>query len=186
MKAHSYLIRKESIRRWQSGEKKSEISRSMGIDYHCLLNWISCFERLGELGLKPHYEQCGRKTKLLPEIKEKIIAFRQDHDEWGGTYIQLQAKRIFPDAYIPGARQVQRLLKSADLMPKRNVQPLVCGDWAKHPFDRVQTDAKERLVTKDGKPCCYLNLVDEYTGAALGAFVFPLRTHQPSTCRTGV
>lgn len=186
MKAHSHLIRMECIRRWQSGEKKSEISRSTGVDYHCLLGWIARFEEQGETGLKPHYKLCGRKTKVSPEVNEKIKAFRQAHDEWGGAYIQLQTKRAFPDAYIPGTRQIQRLLKSTGLMPKRSKQPVVCGDWAKQPFERVQTDAKERLVTRDGRPCCYLNLIDEYTGAALEAFVFPLRTHQPGARRTGV
>ena len=186
MRTHNHHIRMEAIRRWQSGEKKSEISRSMDVDYHCLLRWIARFKEHGEAGLKPKFEHCGRKTKVSPEVKEKIKVFREAHGDWGGAYIRLQAGRTFPDAYIPGTRQVQRLLKAEGLMPKRSRQPVVSADWARRPFERVQTDAKERLVTKDGKPCCYLTLIDEYTGAALEAFVFPLRTHQPSARRTGV
>ncbi|MBK9015301.1 MAG: hypothetical protein IPM82_15270 [Saprospiraceae bacterium] len=50
--------------------------------------------------------------------------------------------------------------------------PPVGADWATQAFERVQVDAKERLRTKDGKACCYLNFIDEY-GAELDAFVFP-------------
>jgi hypothetical protein len=179
MQAHHYQIRKEAIALWEAGEKKSEISRKLGISYHSLLDWIRRYQNEGESGLAPCYDQSGRHSEMSKEVEEKIKACRKTHEEWGGAYIRLNVGRTLPDSFIPGERQIQRVLVRAGLAKKSSKQPVVPAEWAKHVFERVQADAKERLRTKDGKECCYLNFIDEHSGAALDAFVFPLRAHLP-------
>ncbi|MBK9015083.1 MAG: helix-turn-helix domain-containing protein [Saprospiraceae bacterium] len=180
MKAHDYETRLQAIHRWQTGEKKSDISRALDVDYHTLLLWIRRFESEGLPGIKVKYDSCGRKPMTSEQILERTKRLRQTHQDWGGGYIRLNLLREFPQATVPGERQLQRQLLKAGLNKPRTKLPPVGADWATQAFERVQVDAKERLRTKDGKACCYLNFIDEYTGAELDAFVFPLRAHQPS------
>ena len=181
MKAHDYETRLQAIQRWQAGEKKSCISRLLEIDYHTLLLWIRRFQSEGLPGIKVKYDSCGRKAMTSEQVTERTKQLRQTHQEWGGGYIRLNLLREFPEATIPGERQLQRELLKAGLNKPRTKLPSVSADWAGQPFERVQVDAKERLRTKDSKECCYLNFIDEYTGAELDAFVFPLRAHQPGS-----
>ncbi len=179
MTAHQFQIRKEAIALWKAGETKSEISRKLDIGYHSLLAWIKRHQVEGEVGLAPRYDQCGRHSEMSPDVEEKIKVYRKTHEEWGGAYIRLNVERALPDSFIPGERQIQRVLVKAGLVEKPTKQPGVPAEWAKHVFERVQADAKERLRTKDGKECCYLNFIDERSGSALDAFVFPLRANLP-------
>jgi transposase len=186
MRAHNHETRQEAIRRWQAGEKKSQIARALDIDYNTLLIWINRFEAEGLPGLKPQYSSCGRKPTASEQVIEQAREFRKNHPDWGGGYIRLNLLRELPDEKIPGARQIQRVLSEAGLGVRRTRLPSVPADWVGEAFERVQVDAKERLRTKDGKECCYLNFIDEYTGAELDAFVFPLWAHQPSAGDRGV
>ena len=179
MRNHSQEVRLEAIERWQSGEKRSVISREMGIDYDTLLGWVKRYEAQGEAGLQSQYSSCGRPPKFPESMRQRAIALRQAHSQWGAAYIRLQLQMEYPEQALPAARQIQRWLHSAGLQALRTRLPRSPGTWVQKPFERVQVDAKERLKTQDGQECCYLNFTDEHSGAVLEAVVFPLRPHQP-------
>ncbi len=186
MRAHNHETRQEAIRRWQAGEKISGISRALEVDYNTLLGWIKRFQSEGLPGLQVKYGCCGRKPMASEQVVERAKLLRQTHPDWGGGYIRLNLLRDLPGEKVPGERQLQRQLSEAGLGVRRTKLPSVAADRARRAFERVQVDAKERLRTRDGKECCYLNFIDEYTGAELDAFVFPPRAHLPSPCREGV
>lgn len=181
MQAHHYQIRKEAIACWKAGEKKSDISRKLGISYHSLLSWIKRHQAEGEDGIVPHYDRSGRHSEMSQEVEDKIKACRKTHEDWGGAYIRLNVGRDLPELFVPGERQIQRMLVKSGQARKPTRQPGVPVEWARHVFERVQADAKERLRTKNGKECCYLNFIDEHSGAELDALVFPLRTYLPGS-----
>ena len=176
MRSHSDGVRREAIKRWQSGIKRSVISREMGIDYETLRGWIKRYEAQGEGGLHTAYGNCGRSMKFSQTIRQRAIALRQAHSQWGAAYIRVQLQMEYPLEALPQPRQIQRWLSQAGLGLERTRLPRIKGEWIKKPFERVQVDAKERLKTKDGQECCYLNFTDEHTGAVLEALVFPLWT----------
>lgn len=178
MQAHSFDKRQKARKMWQSGAKKSLISRELEIDYDTVLGWCKRFKEEGEAGLYPRYSNCGLKKGASNPIKDRVVALRGLHTDWGAGYIRVNLLREYPGEAIVRPRQIQRWIFEAGLGKKKTKLPPVPTDWASKPLYRVQVDAKEQLKTKDGKPCCYLNFIDESTGAALDAFVFPLWANQ--------
>ena len=187
MKPHSNDVRQKAIALWQSGRKKSEISRQLGVDYDTLLGWIKRFSQEGASGLNLHYACCGRSRRYNDQSQVRIRALELmgRHKHWGAAYLHLNLQREFPQEKLPKPRQLQRWVAQAGIRQKGTRLPTEQAQWARHAFERVQVDAKERLVTRDGRECCYLNFTDEYTGAALDAFVFPLGPNQPGACSSG-
>jgi transposase len=181
MEAHSHDVRLKAIDLWKEGQKKAKISRELGVDYDTLLGWIKRYSQEGDHGLCVRYERCGRKTgEKMSAVQSRAIELVGEHQEWGAGYVRLKLLEEFPGVPIAQPRQIQRWIAKSGVRPKGTKLPPVQVDWASKPLDRVQVDAKERLKTKDGKECCYLNFIDEHTGAELDAFVFPLREDQPS------
>lgn len=179
MESHSLAKRQEAYRMWESGEKKSVIARTLEIDYDTLLGWTKRFKSEGLPGTTLQYHRCRRKVIIDEAIKTRAIALRQLHSGWGSPYIRLQLIEEFGVSKVPSTRHIQRWLKASGLIEASTRLPQVSSCWAKSPLICVQVDAKERLETTDGQPCCYLNFTDEHSGAVLDAFVFPLRENQP-------
>jgi transposase len=178
MIAHSIEIRRRAQDLLSKGQKKSVISRELGIDYDTLLIWAKRFAGGEEGAVLPRYERCGRKAKADDPIQSRAIELRNKHQEWGAEYIRLNLVREFPEEKIVQANQIRKWLIRAGLVAKKTKLPVSGGDWVSKPLQRVQVDAKEQLQTADGLPCCYLNFIDECTGSELDAFVFPLCPNQ--------
>ncbi len=187
MQAHSYDVRRKAIELWKGGQTKADISRHLGVDYDTLLGWLKRYDQEGEQGLSLRYERCGRKPRVeISPVEAKALELIGKHKEWGAGYVRVHLLREFPGEQIPQPRQIQRWIAKSGVRPKHTKLPPVDADWASKPLERVQVDAKERLRTKDGKECCYLNFTDEHTGAELDAFVFPLRKDQPSSAKGSI
>jgi transposase len=187
MRSHGQETRRQAIGLWEQGVKKSEISRQLGVDYDTLLGWIKRFSQEGESALSFRYDRCGRKPLGDSNaVKCKALELKGKHGEWGAGYLRVHLVRAFPGEKIVQPRQIQRWISEKGLVPKRTQLPPVPGDWVKKPLERVQVDAKERLKTKDGKECCYLNFIDEHTGSELDAFVFPPREDQPGSAKRNI
>ena len=187
MRAHTLHVRQEAITLWQSGQKKSIIARQLGVDYDTLLGWIKRYGQEGENGLGLRYNRSGRAPKESSVmVRGRCLQLAAEHTGWGAAYLRLHLEREFAGQVLVKARQIQRWIAQAGIRAKQTKLPVVEGDWAQRPLQRVQADAKERLQTADGKECCYLNFIDEHSGAALDAFVFPLCTDQSSAGELGV
>lgn len=178
MESHSYAIRRRAYEMWQAKEKKSHISRELGVDYDTLLIWAKRFSEEGEASLSPRYGRCGRKPSTDSPVQVQALALREEHGEWGAEYVRLVLSRQLPGEHLAHPNQIRRWFKAAGKSKAKTKLPNIPTGWATRAFERVQVDAKEQLQTADGLPCCYLNYIDEYTGAALDAFVFPLRPYQ--------
>jgi len=176
MSSYSYEIRQEVIEKFSSGYKRTEISKELGIGYSTVLGWIKRYEQEGETGLQTKYEKCGSKAVVKDWIKAEAIKMREEHEGWGGEYIEMKLKQLHPKEYVPSGRQLRRYFKQAGLLEEQSRLPK--GDknnhWVNKAFTRVQLDAKEQIQTLDGKWSSYLTFTDEYTGAVLEALVFPL------------
>jgi transposase len=166
---------------WQSGSKKTEISRALQVDYDVVLDWCKRFKADGEAGQLSQYHRCGRRTDLNNPIMLRAIALRKEHATWGAEYIRLQLQREFPQSKVVQANQIRRWIKAAGLVVPKTRLPAPKPEWVNRPLQRVQVDANEQLQTKDGQPCCYLTFTDEHSGAVLDGFVFPPQPDQPGS-----
>jgi transposase len=176
MEAHKAEVRQRAYDMWQSGEKKSVISRTLQVDYDTLLGWIKRFKTEGTDGLALRYSQCGRHAKTDMRVYNRAIEYRQAHGGWGCSYIRLKLVAEFGESAVASVRQIQRWIKAKGLIPSTTRLPAVDSPWADKALKRVQVDANEQLECSDGQKCCYLNFTDEHSGAVLDAFVFPPRT----------
>ncbi len=175
MQAHNQEKRMEVIRLYtQEGQPMSKISTELNISYTSVREWIKRYKNKGVIGLVPSYKMNQRPTIYSKEIIEAAVTYKKTHPDWGAPFILIKLKDDFPDLPRPKARWLQQIFKKRGLQAKRNKIPQASNKWAKHVFDRVQVDAKEKMKTMDGQDCCYLNFVDEFSGSELDAFLFPL------------
>lgn len=175
MEAHKAETRQKAFDLWESGEKKSVISRTLQVDYDTLLGWIKRFKTEGRQGLELRYHRCGGRSKISTEVYDRAITHRQTHGGWGCSYIRLKLVAEFGEGAVPSVRQLHRWIKAKGLISGTTRLPAVDSPWANQPLKRVQVDANEQLECSDGVKCCYLNFTDEHSGAVLDAFVFPPR-----------
>ena len=181
MISHGIEKRRQAYDLWRTGIKKSVIARELEVDYDTLLVWTKRFSKEGESGLDLRYQNCGLRSLADAPIRARAIELRQTHKDWGAEYIRLHLEREFPGQKIVQPNQIRHWISKAGLVAKKTKLPsTTSAEWANKPLQRVQVDANEQLRTADGKPCCYLNFIDECTGSELDAFVFPLWPYQPS------
>lgn len=186
MSPHDQKTRLEVIRlHFEEKESMSKISRNLSISYTSIRLWINRYKKEGEKGLLPKYREKGKPSKFSKEVIDQAIAYKREHPQWGAPFILLKLEDTYTKSSLPKARWLQQIFKRANLQPRKNRLPKSKVKWAKAVFDCVQVDANERLKTADGKACCYLNFVDEYSGSELEAFLFPLCTNQRSLFSNG-
>jgi transposase InsO family protein len=130
------------------------------------------FETRGENGVTPDYDRCGQKqTQQTPdEIVQKAQQLRNEHVTWGAELIRLQ---IDTDEPVPVARTLQRWFKK-NALPSAppGKRPQTNPQRATQPHEIWQMDGKEYVLLKSRERISWLRVVDEFTGAVLGTFVF--------------
>lgn len=175
MTAHTIDIRMEAVRLYfDEHQPVSKISAALNASQGSVRSWVGRFRLGGANGLRPQYAPCGRKPSFQREVFQAAAEMKKAHPQWGAGFILVKLHDLYPHTALPKARRLQQIFRNLGLQPKRAKLPRHVAEWASQPFDRVQVDAKEKLRTADGQPCCYLNFTDECTGSELDAFVFPL------------
>ena len=175
MPPHDQEIRMKVIHRHlKEKQSMAKISSDLGISYTCIRSWVKRYKEKGEEGLFPKYTLNSRPSKFRQEVLDQAFEYKKTHPKWGAPFILIKLEDDFPKTPLPKTRWLQQLFKRAGLQPQKTKLPEPKIKWAKQVFDCVQVDAKEKLKTADGKDCCYLNFVDEYSGSELDAFLFPL------------
>ena len=185
MKAHPLSVRQQAIALYKQGKKLTAISAELAVSYDSVRDWIRRSITEGTSCVTTRYSNCGRSTQVEPEVKQVALALKRKHEEWGAPFIRLKLLAAFPGAFVPQPRQIQNWFIQAGLKRFRTRLPKTGANWATSPLACVQVDANERLKTADTKDCCYLTYTDEYTGSALGAFVFPPQEDCSSASRSG-
>ncbi len=179
-------IREELVRRHQAGEPLSEIAKALGLSYRAARGLWRRFREQGEKGLDTDYANCGPPGPRFPKaLHQAALALRREHPRFGAGLIRLKLEDQFPGEALPSERTLNRWIQAAGLQPLRGRQPKVPADWAKAPHEVWQIDAKERLRLADGSGCCQLSVVDEGSGAALGAVAFPPLALEPGGSEGG-
>jgi hypothetical protein len=174
MPAYTQKTRQAAIALYEQEKTIASISAELKVSYRTVQTWIKNYKALGLKGLVANYGNCGRSSQYASGVIERAVGHKADHPDWGAPFILLKLEDDFPGERLPGARWLQKIFVKRRVQRPKDRLPKGDGKWADKPFARVQVDAKERLRTKDGQACCYLNFTDEHTGSDLDAFVFPL------------
>ena len=174
-------VREELVRRRLQGESLTAIAADLSLKYRTVRGLWQRYRRQGEQALEPDYGRCGRRgPRFAPPLCEAALALRREHPRWGAGLICLQLREQFPDQEMPSERTVNRWLRQAGLQPLRGKRPQTaqCRRGQK-PHEVWQMDAKECIRLGDGQVCSQLSVVDEASGAAVGAIAFPPAVLEP-------
>lgn len=170
--AISLGIREQIIKAKSEGKTLKEIALEKKMSYSTVINICRLHQR-GE-SLVPKYHNCGPTgPKYSALIYRACLWLKRRHADWGAPFILLKLEERYPDEALPSPRTVQRWFSKAKLNKKKSKIPQGSRVWAKEVHETWQLDAKEQFILKDGQKACYLTVIDEKSGSALGAQAFP-------------
>lgn len=159
------------------------IAQEVGLSFWTVRQLLRRAVKRGILGNAPDYAACGGGGRLRSEyfLFRVCCWLKRRHPTWGAPLIHLALSRRYGGKrQIPSICQMQRWFRQQGLNQPRPRKGEVRAGRAEAVHECWQVDAKERLVLANGQVCCYLSVVDEYSGAALGARLFPLLPNQPT------
>lgn len=174
-RAKSSALRLSLIEGRQQGKTLMELSSEYGVNYCTVQSICSRYLAKGELGLKPHYDHCG-KTRPGAEdyVFRAVRCFKTWHPTWGAGKIRSEILLGRPELQVPTVRTLQQWFHYNGQAKRRIKQPRMPRQWANSTHEGWQIDAKEEMQTLDGVKNCWLNIKDEHSGAVIDPPVFPL------------
>ena len=181
-KATDMASRQGIIRLKEEGKTLFEISQALLLPYPTVRNLWQQYRTNPQKGLATHYANCGKHPKTRQDlIYRAALWLKHLHPQWGSPKIHLALCERYGRENVEHIRTLQRWYRDANLIKPRQqmAEPAICDSKAVHNI--WQVDAKERLTLLDGQEACYLTIVDEKSGAALEAPVFPLRSNLSSS-----
>lgn len=179
-KAYDADKRLAFVRALEEGQSLLQISQRQNLSYDTCWRWADLYKKQGLNLVSPLYQNCtGAPVKVSNEMKRRAVWLKRLHRKWGGEFIRLILQKRYPKEFIPSARQLQRYFAEAGLVRLRTRKPVAGKEWAKHPHDCWQVDAKEQQCLGDGQALCWLTFTDEYTSATFAAEPFPPQSNQP-------
>lgn len=168
------------------GYSLAEIARTHKLSYSTVRACWHRFKKRGREGLAPDYSRCGRPGPRPEDRLYRAARYLKFlHRRWGAPLIRLRLEQRYGPEDLPSLRTLQRWFKHAGLTQPRKQLPQPEPTWAKAPHAVWQLDAKEHLRLGSGQHACYLTIVDEHSGALLGAPVFPQGPHQSGRSARG-
>jgi hypothetical protein len=157
----------------QTGLPLTQIAQTLALPYRTVRGLWRRYREQGAAGLPPAYARCGPAGGRFPAaLAAAAVALKQAHPRWGGGLIRLQLRAQFPAQPLPSVRTLQRWFQAAGLQPARALRPAAPRERAQTPHEVWQIDATERLRLADGSGTSVLTVVDEASGALLGAVAF--------------
>jgi hypothetical protein len=181
-KATDMASRQRIINLKQEGKTLFEISQELSIPYPSVRNLWQRYRTNPEKVLATDYANCGKHPKTRQDlIYRAALWLKRLHPQWGAPKINLALCERYGRENVEHIRTLQRWYGDANLIKSRQqmAEPKIGNSQAVHNI--WQVDAKERLTLLNGQEACYLTIVDEKSGGALEAPVFPLRPNQPSS-----
>lgn len=176
--SYSFSVREDVIRLHEAGHSMVSISLELGIHYNTVRSLVKRYKLQGRDGMYPRYDRCGRTRRPSSELSYRLVRwYKHHHPGWGVAYILMHIREKHPDLAMCVSRVYERRLRADNLLSVPRNPPLLNKyhpPTSVLPHDTWQVDAKEQIVTVDGKPACYLTFTDEKTGSVLAAHVFPL------------
>lgn len=167
--------RHQIIAAYKKGNRISTISKEYQVSRGMIYNLLSRYEKEGEKGLKPKYSNCGKSRPTEKDFLYRAIrCMRTWHPTWGSEKIQAEIHRLRPNLKLPTTRTMNRWFHWNNQLQVKTKLPSTDRTWAKNLHDVWQIDAKESMLTQNGENNCWLNVVDEYSGAPISPIVFSL------------
>lgn len=175
--AKSLVVRQQIIQMKQSGQTHFQVSESLQVSVGTVQNIWNRYKTGGMPALSTSYNRCGRRVDHEDEVVFRLIRLMKHlHPSWGVPLIRLKISEKYPTLRLRSVRQYQRrLFSSSGKLPASILPPAIAIDRSRIAHDTWQIDAKERFFIQNGEEVCYLTVVDEGTGALLGAKAFPPR-----------
>jgi hypothetical protein len=178
-RAISMAMRQLVVDQYKRGISKSKIACNLQIGRTSVHTIISRYKEAGESGLIPNYDNCGKSRPQASDfIYRAVRCMRTWHPNWGGEKIRSQMLMLRPELDLPEVRTFYRWFHWNNQIESKSKTPKQESHWAKHIHEVWQIDAKEEIQTADGQKNCWLNIVDEASGAVIDPPVFPLQKDQ--------
>ena len=167
-----YDVRKKIVEHRQSGLAYKSISDLLGYPIVSIKRIWYRFREMGDEGLVPVYDRCGRKKVYPKPVRDKVSELQDG--EQGAPYLRSLLFEHYGAGEVPSERTVQRWLHQGGGSRPRG-RPKSKGEWTDEPMHTLQADGKSGLVLKDGTVVSWINVADEATGSNLCTVLFPLR-----------
>jgi hypothetical protein len=167
-------IREEIVTRRQTGEPLTAIAQAMAMSYRTVRNLWRRYRERGAEGLAADYERCGVPGPRFPAaLHTAALSLKQAHPRWGAGLVKIQLATQFPEQRLPSKRTLQAWFCAAGLQQARTRRPSASPARAQGAHEVWEMDGKEEIRHADGTKSSAISVVDEATGAVLGAALFP-------------
>ena len=172
----------------EEGYNAALISEQFGISTHSIQRWVRAYRRGGvdELTPKP---RPGGKPSVKPEVKERVIAVKKAHPEYGARRITDVLKRFF---LIPTSQStVHKTLSEKGLVTKAKRKPVRNPPKPRF-FERARPNQmwQSDIMTfrLAGRNAYLIGFMDDYSRyiTALGLYRSQTAEHVLETYRRGV
>lgn len=173
--AKTLAVRQQIIQMKQAGHTHVQVAETLQIGVGTVQNIWKRYKAGGEPALIVSYKGCGRRVEHQDELAFRLVRLvKHLHPTWGAPLILLKISEKYPTLRLRSARQYQRrLFSSSGKLPAPILPPPTPIEQSRIAHDTWQIDAKERFCIQNKEEVCYLTIVDEGTGALLGAKAFP-------------
>ena len=186
-KAVAQPVREEIVAQQQAGTPLTQIAAALSMPYRTVRGIVRRFRTRGREGLAADYQRCAQAgPRFASAVYKAALQLRREHPRWGAMMIRVQLAGLFPQESLPQRRTLQEWLQRAGLSPGRSRAPSTHHARGKEAHEVWQLDAKEELRLADGSESCSFSVVDEATGAVLGAlWAVALFSPREELCGTG-
>jgi transposase InsO family protein len=172
----------------EEGYSAALISEQFGISSHSIQRWVRAYRRGGVDGLTPK-PRPGGKPSVKPEVKERVIAVKKAHPEYGARRITDVLKRFF---LIPTSQStVHKTLSEKGLVNKAKHKPVRNPPKPRF-FERARPNQmwQSDIMTfrLAGRNAYLIGFMDDYSRyiTALGLYRSQTAEHVLETYRRGV
>lgn len=172
-RAISLVQREDIVRRHQAGETVQAIATALQLSRWTVRHVWRRYRRLGPAGLPACRPGRVRGSRFARRIKRGTVFLKRLHPRWGAGLIRVLVGLRWPQEQLPTVRSLQRWFRQAGLPGRTRRTPPAPRVWSSRAHGCWQMDAKERIRLADGRQVSWVGVTDEYSGAWLGATVFP-------------
>lgn len=157
----------------EEGYSYQSIAEALHHDYETVRKIDHRYRESGNL--KPAYDNCRQcNIRSNQAVYEHAIELKQSHPTWGAGLIWVELATIFDEILLPSERTLQRWFKRAGVQnPPTDRRPRAYVARGKRSHEVWAIDAKEQIKLADGSFVSWLSVIDEGSGAILGASLFP-------------
>src|SRR5262249_47836982 len=145
----------------------ASLAARFGLPVRTVRHLLKRFHQRGADAVHPDYRSAPRLPQAYAaEVREAALAVRREHPTWGAELIRValgvrQSRRGWHSA-----RTLRRWFQAAGLGPApKGHQPARSRSRATAPHQTWQIDTSERMPLRDGSQVCWLQVVDEASGA---------------------